>query len=249
MGEYSSDSPQFICRDGVHAIPLFKYLTEKPLLFKADDNTMYSGYEVLLGNTSLEKYNQDQIIVLDWVGLNTDITQEARNAPGGKNTVQETLQLSLEQNSDYSIIIFDHGSGETADYITLKEDGAFIKVEFYHCKAMKGQNFNSDVSDVYEVAQQAVKSTIWIKSKTVLLDKLLSRIKGSNGTKFIRGDIKTLKELLKSQKFLDVSIYIVQPAISKSQPMKDSISTVLSAASFFIKNTGRAKILRIIGSA
>ena len=81
-----------------------------------------------------------------------------------------------------------------------------------------------------------------------MLDKLISRIKGASNNKFVRGDIKALKELLKSQKSLDVTIFIVQPAISKSQPMKDSVGTVLSVASFYIRNTGRAKQLKIIGS-
>ena len=81
-----------------------------------------------------------------------------------------------------------------------------------------------------------------------MLNKLISHIKGASDNKFVRGDIKALKELLKSQKSLDVTIFIVQPAISKSHPMKDSVGTVLSAASFYIRNTGRAKQLKIIGS-
>ena len=88
-----------------------------------------------------------------------------------------------------------------------------------------------------------------LKSKTTLLEKILSRVKGSNGTKFIRGDVKALKDILKSQKVLEAAIYIVQPAISKSEPMKDPVGTVLSAASFYIRSTGRSKHLRIIGSA
>ena len=121
-------------------------------------------------------------------------------------------------------------------------------MELYHCKAMKGKNYNSDVSDVYEVSQQAIKSTIWIKSKSALLEKLTARIKGAKKNKFIRGDIATLKNLLKSQKILEARIFIVQPAISKSKPMKDAVGTVLSAATFYVTNTGRTKSLEFIGS-
>ena len=160
------------------------------------------------------------------------------------------MKLSLEKDVGISHIIYDHGSGEIADYITLKAEGAFIKANLYHCKAMKGENYNSSIEDVYEVAQQAIKSTVWVKSKTTLLNKLLSRIKGSSANnKFIRGDIKTLKELLKSQRALEVTVYIVQPAISKNASMKDSVGTILSAASFYVRHTGRAKALKIIGSA
>ena len=247
-GKYLSNSPQFICRDGTYAVSLCEYLTENPLLFKTADDTVYSGYEVLVGNVDLEKFDQNRISVFDWDSFNTDITKEIREKAGGKKTIQESLQASIEQDPEYSVILYDHGTGEIADYITLKTEGTILKVELYHCKAMKGENYNSNVSDVYEVAQQSVKSTVWIKSKSALLEKLLSRIKGASGNKFVRGDIKALKDLLKSQKSLEVTIYIVQPAISKSQPMKDSVGTVLSAAAFYIRNTGRAKQLKIIGS-
>lgn len=247
-GVYTSQSSTFICRDGTHAVLLSEYLTDNPLSFKTADDTVYTGYEVLSGNIQYEQFNQEQIIVLDWTGLNTDVTKEIRTTPGGKNTIQESLQATIESDTDYSVIIYDHGPGETADYIALKSDGAIVKVELYHCKAMKGKNYNSDVSDVYEVSQQAIKSTIWIKSKTTLLEKLVSRVMGASGTKFVRGDMKTLKDLLKSQKALEATICIVQPAISKSQFMKDTVGTVLSAASFYIRNTGRAKLLKFIGS-
>lgn len=247
-GVYSSQAPTFVCRDGTHAIPLSEYLTENPLSFKTSDDTVYTGYEVLSGNIHYEQFNQNQITTLDWDALNTDVTKEIRTRPGGKNTIQESLQTTIEQDANYSIIIYDHGPGETADYIALKSEGSVVKVELYHCKAMKGKNYNSDVSDVYEVAQQAIKSTIWIKSKSTLLEKLVARIMGASGTKFVRGDMKSLKELLKSQKTLEATICIVQPAISKSQPMKDAVGTVLSAASFYIRNTGRTKILKFIGS-
>lgn len=250
LGEYSSESNAFICRNGTRAITLSEYFTDTPLTFKTDDDTVYTGHEVLRGNTKFEKYDQSQIEDFDWQGTNTDIKKEVKGNKSGKKSIQESLKLSLEKDVGISHIIYDHGSGEIADYITLKAEGAFIKANLYHCKAMKGENYNSSIEDVYEVAQQAIKSTVWVKSKTTLLNKLLSRIKGSSANnKFIRGDIKTLKELLKSQRALEVTVYIVQPAISKNASMKDSVGTILSAASFYVRHTGRAKALKIIGSA
>ena len=255
-GVYSSISPQFVCRDGSKAIPLFEYLNENPLIFKAADDTVYSGHEVLLGNVVYERFDQGRITVLDWNSFKTNVSVEARSKHNAKNskkntsknTIQETLQKTLDQDKDYAIIICDHGPGEVADYIAFKNEESTIKVELYHCKAMKGKNYNSDVSDVYEVSQQAIKSTIWIKSKSALLEKLTARIKGAQKNKFIRGDIATLKNLLKSQKILEARIFIVQPAISKSKPMKDAVGTVLSAATFYVTNTGRTKSLEFIGS-
>lgn len=247
-GEYSSDSNYFVCRNGANATTLPEYFNENPIIFKADDDTVYCGHEVLCGNITFEKYDLSQVYVVDWNANNTDIRSEITTDKDGKQAIQETLKKILESQNDYSHIIFDHGPGETADFLTIKTEGAFIKVELYHCKAMKGENYNSTVDDVYEVAQQAIKSTVWVRSKSALLTKLLDRIKNSAKNKFVRGDIKTLKEALKSQKALEVTIYIVQPAISQSTELKNTISTILSAASFYIKHSGRAKALKIMGS-
>lgn len=248
LGKYFSSTDRFTCKDGVHATNLSKYFDDNPLSFKTADDTVYSGHEVLKGNVTLERFDQSRITAFNWTEFNTDITKEAKNAPNGKITVQAALKEYLTQNGQYSHIIYDHGAGETADYLTFRTDGTLIKVELYHCKAMKGKNYNSSVEDVYEVAQQAIKSTVWIKSKTALLNKMQSRIKGGHTGKFIRGDIRTLKSLLQSQKAMETTIYIVQPAVSKTKAMSEPFGKVLSAAAFYIKNTGRAKELRIIGS-
>ena len=248
MGEYASSTNQFLCRDGVHATTLAEYFTENPLLFKAADDTVYSGHEVLKGNITFEGFDQNRVVVFDWDEPNADITKEAKGAPKGKVTIQEAIKEHLLQGEQYSHIFFDHGPGEIADFLTFRPEGSFIKVELYHCKAMKGKQYNSSVEDVYEVAQQAVKSTVWIKSKTALLTKIQARIKGSRTSIFLRGDLKTLKALLQSQKAMETMIYIVQPAVSKETTMNEPFGKVLSAAAFYIRHTGRAKELKIIGT-
>lgn len=248
LGEYTSFSNLFTCRDGNRAIPLSKYFTENPLLFKTADDTVYSGDEVLTGNQVLETFDQERIVPHNWAASNTDITKEAGKAPKGKRTIQESLEEYLLSNNDCSHLICDHGTGEIADYLAFKANNSYIQVELYHCKAMKGEKYNSSLSDVYEVAQQAIKSTVWIKSKSFLLSKIQKRIKDGKENKFVRGDIKSLNTLLQSRRVMEVVIYIVQPAISKSIPIPEKIGKVLSAASFYIKHTGRVKELRIIGS-
>ncbi|MBE5737596.1 MAG: DEAD/DEAH box helicase [Clostridiales bacterium] len=246
-GKYLSKSNKFVCRDGIHTISLSQYFLENPLIFKTADDTVYTGYEVLYGNINHEQFDNSQIIDLDWECYNTNIKIEF-DLENKKNTVHKSLQTFITNDSSYSIILQDHGSGEVADYITLKTVGSMINVELFHCKAMKGENYNSSINDVYEVAQQAIKSTVWLKSKAILLEKLLYRLTNSSNTKFIRGNLNTLKSLLKSQKALEATIFIVQPALSKSTTMKDTVGTVLSAASFYLSNTGRVKELKFIGS-
>ena len=60
-------------------------------------------------------------------------------------------KIDLEKEFKFSHIIFDHGIGEMADFITIEENGDFIYVEMYHCKAKKGRVYNSSVGDVNEV--------------------------------------------------------------------------------------------------
>lgn len=47
---------------------------------------------------------------------------------------------------------------------------------------------------------------------------------------------------------MQVKVYVVQPAISKSLQIPDKIGTILSAATAFIKNTGKVQELLVIGN-
>lgn len=248
LGKYRSSTNLLLCRDGRRALPLAEYFKDNPLYFKTSSGTVYYGHEVLKGNEKLGKYDQSRITGLDWDKMGVDITTEFCKDPCEILTVQDAVKIYVDQDQTLTHIFFDHGSGEVADYLTFKADGSYIKVALYHCKAMKGPNYNSRVDDVYEVAQQAVKSTVWVKSKAVLLGKIQSRTKGCKTSSLVRGDLKTLKELLTSQRLLDVTIYIVQPAISKSVQMSDTIGELLSAATFYIRHSGNAKELKVIGS-
>ena len=118
----------------------------------------------------------------------------------------------------------------------------------YHCKAKKGREYNSSVGDVYEVTQQAIKSTIWVSSKAMLLKKINDRVSNASSKKFIRDEFKTLKKLLQSPKLLRVKVYVVQPAISKSLEIPNKIGIILSATTSFINHTGKVQELVVIGS-
>lgn len=247
-GKYSSENSLLYCKVGSNTYTLAEYFSENPISFKTSDDTVYYGSEVLEGNLELEKYDLNRIKTINWKKLNIDITSECITKKEGKLSIQDGLKTYLLNNPNFTFIIFDHGSGEIADFITLKDSETSVDVEFYHCKAMKGSEYNSSVNDVYEVAQQAVKSTIWIKSKAVLLEKINNRISGSDKEKFIKGNLEDLKTLLTSSKVLKVKIYIVQPAIKKSKDMPEKIGSVLSAATAFVKRTGVVQELLVLGS-
>lgn len=247
QGHYTSSSGVFFCRDGVNrGILLEDYFSDNPLLFKTSDGSTYSGQEVLSGYWESDGYDKNRIDVFEWD--DTDISKEVGMPVDGRLSVQQYLRIKLEQDSELSHIIFDHGTGEIADFITLKEDDTTIHASLYHCKAMKGRNYNSSVSDVYEVAQQAVKCTVWLHNKSGFLSKLLERLRNNSDSKLVRGNQNDLCSILRRKKIFEVTICIVQPAISKTAEMSESVGRVLSAATFYIKNSGRAKELRVIGS-
>lgn len=205
-------------------------------------------------NFDIEGFFPEQLMVGNNVYRNIDSNTVVGIAE--RNDIPLWLDNNQPLNIEYNLFIvhYQRETGLLFIYSQLKTEvvyeaiGSFISIELYHCKAMKGKHYNSSVDDVYEVAQQSIKSTVWVKTKQTLLNKIQERIKGSTIEKFVRGDIRSLKELLKGTKSIEVVIYIVQPAISRSHDMKETISKVLSAATFYIRHTGRVKELRVLGS-
>lgn len=66
----------------------------------------------------------------------------------------------------------------------------------------------------------------------------------------VGGDFsKMIKELRSSSKLLRGEVFIVQPAISKSEPMPEKIQEVLAATETYVKLAGKVNSLRILGSA
>lgn len=252
-GKYclADGNDDFVVKDGRTQVPLSRYLSTHPLIFKTTDDAAIIGAELFTGDKDAIVFSQEHITAIDWDSMGTDVRNECSKENNGKS-VQTVLGEVLIKNTAFSHILFDHGTGEIADYIAFgtDESSGIIHVDMFHAKAMKGTNYNSAVGDVYEVSQQAIKSTIWIKDKNVLLDKIIMRIRNCSDKdrKFVKGDINSLKTLLRGNKKMEVVIYIVQPAISKGTKMEEKIGEVLAAATHYIKRSGRAKELIIWGS-
>lgn len=101
---------------------------------------------------------------------------------------------------------------------------------------------------MYEVAQQAIKCTRWLKSRAELVNKIDTRNRNTINSTFIKGNFTSFKALMGRKRSMQATVYIVQPGISKSIHMKEEFGIVLSSASAFLKNSGRVRELLIIGS-
>lgn len=246
-GRYHCVDPKIRVKNGSAILTLVEYLDEYPLLFRTTDDSIIEGNEICTGNPAAVQFNYDDIHGIDWEEYDTDITLESGEPRDGKRSVQTVLQDLLSEESDGSYLIYDHGTGEIADFMKITDYEDAIKVVLYHVKAMSGKNYNSNMNDIYEVTQQAVKSLIWVRTRRTLLDKIVAR-RNSDRCELINGDFEGLKSTLKQDKLLTAKMIIVQPAISRSASMPDKYKEVLGAARSHIYTSGRFKEFEIWGS-
>lgn len=246
-GKYTSKESEIHVRDGRSRMTLCDYFSLYPLQFKTTDDKLIVANEILEGNPNMIVFSYDNIISIDWKKYGTNIRKECSDENSKMISIQDTVRTILEADSEYKYLIFDHGTGEMADFIAISETDTTIRISMFHVKAMKAANFNSDVNDIYEVLQQAIKSSIWLKTKSVLLQKILSRRKGGKCI-LIRGKLEELKQVLRSDKRLVADMYVVQPSISRNAVLPDKYQEVLAAAKFYTLNSGRINTFEIWGS-
>ena len=173
----------------------------------------------------------------------------------GVNTTRDGLQQVLEKSAEsvkniptrQVITSFAglraHEDGD--DFVIGETENDFI-IELYHVKKMNAAKYNSSVDDIYEVAGQAVKSIVWLKTKSRLLSKMEERRK-SGHCEFIRGRYDQFRKDLTGTQFVG-NVVIVQPSLSKGMGLPDKIQEVLAASSYYIEKSGRVKKMRIMGS-
>lgn len=148
-----------------------------------------------------------------------------------------------------TIVYYDHGSGEIADFITVEEAEGHLVIRFYHCKGAGGAAPGHRVGDVYELAGQAVKSVIWALKQRVLANirRRFTQHKGS--ARFIKGDLDYLERLLTDAAAaqIDFEFIAVQPGLKKDGLPPD-LGNVLAAASDHLMR-GNFRALKVMASA
>lgn len=235
--------------DKIEQLNLEDYFNEFPITFRTTDFKNYYGFEMTTAKEEAIAYDyQSNITGIDWERMNTDITTECGKGKKGKRSIQDTIEQMLLDDSANEYIIFDHGTGEIADYITINIMGNSVNVALYHVKGMKGVRYNNSVTDIYEVTGQAVKSLIWFSTRGRLVEKMSDR-KRSGHCIMRRGDFSTLMRLLTDSSFrIRGEIVIVQPGLSKGNDMPYKLQEVLAAADTYIRHSGKMSGMKIWGS-
>jgi len=248
-GNYSADENTIYIRAGREEIELVDYLNEYPLIFRTTDDKMIERNEITIGNPEAISFSADNIKVIDWDLYNTDTTLEIASDESNNNSIQESLEKILLENDALDYIIFDHSTGEIADFIAVEESENKVKLSLFHVKSMGATNYNSSTGDIYEVSGQAVKSIIWLKRKSILLNKMRQR-RRTNHCQFLKGSFDEFYDQFRtSDKALRAKIVIVQPSISKGEDMPPKIQEILAASEYYIKRGGKVNDFEIWGSA
>lgn len=148
------------------------------------------------------------------------------------------------------VVFYDHGSGETADFLTLGQAPEnSILVRLYHCKASGGPAPGDRVGDAYEVCGQVVMCLVWLKNRQKLRSRITDREQSTSGkSRYLKGTRSDVLRLLSDEnpRKIEYEIVLVQPCISIGA-ITEKIGNILGAASDYVSRASSAKML-LIGS-
>lgn len=249
QGKCSSSTDDLYTHIGTTECSLTDYINDNPILFKTYDDTLISGSEIYRGSPDIKIFEQSRIEAVDWKRYGTNTKIEFTEGSSDEISIHDTLRTILRENDSNKYVLYDHGSGEIADFIAIQEDDERLKVRLYHVKKHTSAKFNSSMEEVYEVAGQAVKSIVWLTTKAKLIEKISSRHEKGH-CQLLDGDYNEfIRYLRATPKQIIGYIVIVQPALSKSAYMPDKIKEVLASASYYISKAGKVRGLEILGSS
>lgn len=210
-----------------------------------------SNFEILEGR-DLSKYQPNYNVNLNdfcyiqpWAQKNVDIQKEIKTKKAGKISIHDYFKNSLNLQSN-NVVIYDHGTGEIADFITIKDSKDEIDIHLFHCKGSGTSKAGSRVNDIYEIVGQGIKSLSWIKNQDKLLDKINDRIK-INKKKIIKGSEADMKKLLRQTALFNkpykFTIHLVQPGLSKKKIKDNTALPIVAAYDFFKTNNNVGYVL------
>lgn len=230
------------------SIPIIQYINQEMLLFYTSDLSLIDGYNIFRAPEDFKPILDDRVLEkTDWESSNVDIECEFGDAKAGKISLHEYIE-SLLLSSDAEIVYYDHGTGEIADFISLRVDYGKIIISFYHCKKSPSSSPGHRLDSVDELVAQIVKSVIWT-SKHRILQNIKRRFTHKIGShKFIKGDIELLESFLTpaSSASIEYKFIAVQPGLKKEK-LPTEISNILASANDHLVRAG-FKPLQLLSS-
>lgn len=200
---------------------LASWLSHHPPVFYAADKSSFIGVNLIAAAADVVAQLRDgDAEALAWDNCKIDM-EFGPDQPDGRLTVHQWLERHLCASDDLIALVYDHRSGEAADYIAFVQnpDGSLI-VRLYHCKGAGGAPSGRRVGDVYEVSGQMLKSIAFCDA-AVLTQHVEHRINPGhhrNPSRFVKGDFNAMKRALEATPptGLTYEIFGVQPGISRA---------------------------------
>ena len=251
-------SAEVIDEETGEAWSLVEYIDGNPFELHLADFTRICGHSVFKNRTPPPPFDDELFDIHPWDDHNVNRRAEFNDKKRKiEDFDRDDDQISIQRynancllDRDYEIIFYDHGSGEAADFIALKEDGHGVLIEFYHCKKSGGSKAGAREGDAFDVCGQVVKSSRFTVS-TDLLKRHVDHREKNTRAKYLRGDKPTFHALLARAPEVGrrVRVVLVQPGLSKEKVMADDdLPHILGAASNYVTKA-RCEPLVIWGSA
>ncbi|GAA3657423.1 DEAD/DEAH box helicase [Flavivirga jejuensis] len=249
--ESDNEKGNYIIKYGNNTIDILDYLDDFPLHLYLNEFANVINHDYHKPSQEGELYfDPDRVESIDWEALNTDITIEfyedaqSKIDNGNRNSIHDSLDEYI-LGTNPNVLIYDHGTGEVADHISINDNANDILIELFHVKGSSGPNPGDRVGDVYEVCMQAIKSQLWTSNRNGFKKKMNHRGHNKN-EKFKRGTLIDFNNILAQNKQLRFKFTIVQPGIS-SVLLSEKLSTIIAASDDAIQNNGN-EALRVLGS-
>lgn len=233
-------------------LPLVAFLNEYPLYFYCTNFAKFSGQEYFPCAVGTDLFDRDNIQTIDWTTENVNIVKEfwkSADERNGMRSVHEFLEQYLNCDNN-QVVLYDHRSGEVADFLSIAADEHKVQISLYHCKGSGGEAPGDRPDDLYEVCGQVVKSFQLLRDEKKLIKHARRRVNQTKvKSRFVRGSLAEMENALRNAggKQMQYQFVVVQPGVSKSALGEKGLS-ILAAADDFIHSLGAQKLL-VLGSA
>lgn len=221
------------------------WLSMHPPAFFAADKSSFQGMNVMPAPPlQASRLKEQDVEVVDWDGC--DIRREfGPPGVGGLVSVHEHLRARLVGNAAVEIVVYDHRSGEAADFIVVGEsDEGMVRISLYHCKGAGGAPSGGRVADVYEVTCQLLKSVAYCEVELLVkhVEHRTNPGRHQVPSTFIKGTAERFRELVldTAPDMIEFVIYGVQPGISNAQ-MDEHLVDLMAFSLDYVQRGGAAR--------